>query len=438
MKGKILLIALAMSLIFVMAASALDVSSKNILFGGPNQERNETVTRTLNITNNLNKTINISISGCSGELEVSDRNLNNIANDTSRLVNLTYTIPVNASYKRTSLCELTIVAKNFTDGTELSKETVKIDKEAESNLQIRSITFDIKGDRTDRTGVRVGDGSRIRDIRPDDKIDVRIEVRNLDSDLEMDPVVLRIESSDTRYVDLDDRRITIGRVRERSSETELTSIYIMDDARDTSYYVTFLVEGEDENKALHGEEWEVELDVDFPRDEITILSANVLPTTVECGREATVSVNIKNTGSRDQEEVVLGISIPTINYHETITDIELWSMETELNRFIVPIPETTSEGLKLIQLFVRDDNGRETHTKDLEIFVTCPEDEPEPEVPVVPVTPTEPDDDQPPYVVDTVEQSFLESPTFIILLVGLNVIIILLVIFAGIMLLRKK
>ena len=65
--------------------------------------------------------------------------------------------------------------------------------------------------------------------------------------------------------------------------------------------------GEDENGAKHGENWEISLDIERETHEIGIRKVTVHPETVLCEKETEISVDIRNTGRRGEDEVYLRI-----------------------------------------------------------------------------------------------------------------------------------
>jgi hypothetical protein len=173
----------------------------------------------------------------------------------------------------------------------------------------------------------INEGETIsKDAKPGSEVKFDIEVENLftreeDIDIEDIEITVTIEDID----DGDD-------LKEESDEFDLSAnkdkgkkiiFNIPYEVEEDSYDVIIDIRGKDENKIIHEIEWEIKLDVKKEKYNLKIMKSELKEDTISCGQTSSLSMNILNLGSKDEEEVKLIINNEELNlFYEKIFELE--------------------------------------------------------------------------------------------------------------------
>ncbi len=183
--------------------------------------------------------------------------------------------------------------------------------------------------------------------------DCDTESRNCD----IEDIEVEIRQDD----DLDwDETIDFGRIRPDDEDIKSETLQIDDDVDDDDYEVEMWVTGYDENGARHGEYWTFEVEVEVPRDEVSIEDYDLFPSTISCNKDASLTVTIKNTGSDDQDEVSIFLESSKLDIKQSIYHIELDEGDRTSKTFDLDIPNDIEPGQYFIQIIANVDHSEES------------------------------------------------------------------------------
>lgn len=201
-----------------------------------------------------------------------------------------------------------------------ASDTASVTMETENKLVIYRLYVSVDDDEE-----RVDDGDSLDKISPGAKIRVRLiadSTYSSGSDVDMEDIEMMVEidegdidedeSDDLSDIDAGDDRV--------EGEVEFT---IDSDVDEDTYTMVVTLTGEDSYGAMHGEQWEIELEVEKEDEEISINSAALSPETVSCSRSSTLTVKIENTGKDDSDEIVLLVKNDELGIFSKTSNIDL-------------------------------------------------------------------------------------------------------------------
>ena len=329
---------------------------------------------------------------------------------------------------------------------------VDVNAVVKTMLEITDLEVDI-GEEDDSN---VEDGEEIdAEGQPEDKVVMNFKVDNLfdkDYDLgDFEDVEINIKINDNEFgddidEDSDEFNLDAG---EDKDDVDIT-FDIPDDAEDGTYEISIELSGVLETTGVrHTFTMDVTLEINLESDDVRISSIEPNPLTLQCNRDATISIRVRNHGTDNQDDVTISVDGSALGIDEDFSGIEL----DELG-------ESNDDERKEFSVSLDDDLAAGTYNYDVRVFRDGDELEDEergtirvedcgprstsgssngatvvvqPPVitqPVVtqPTTPTGAvvvDDD----FVDSVETPFTQSPLFLVLLVLGNVIVLGLIVF---------
>ena len=195
-----------------------------------------------------------------------------------------------------------------------NSQTKDIDMKANAKtmLDIVKMEADV-GEERDSS---VDDGEKIsKDASRSDKIILTFEVKNLfndnydEGDIEGVEVNVQIDENDEdEFGDSVDEDSDEFDVNAGDREQDVTVEFdVPDDAEDGTYTFVVTAKGEDGNGAEHTATMTFDLEVKLERDDVRITRVDLAPTSVECSRDVSMSVQVRNHGSRDQDDVMLQV-----------------------------------------------------------------------------------------------------------------------------------
>ncbi len=260
--------------------------------------------------------------------------------------------------------------------------------QAENQLEFKSLYVWVGND---DTKIR-DDNKRISDINLGDEIKVETKAENTysdsddDEDLEIEGIEFSVfidqedfeVEEDTDMDDLDADEIS----DEESIEFEID----WEDAEATTYDMYVMVFGEDENGAVMGEKYTVELRVEKEDHNIGIFDIDLTPKTAICKNSAELKFTLVNIGDSNENEVAYKLENTALNLDERDYDIRLDEGDEYTKRFSIPL-----EGVKSGDYFIEiisyyEDNefsNSETATLHVEACPVIEEEEEEEEEEVV-------------------------------------------------------
>jgi len=204
------------------------------------------------------------------------------------------------------------------------------------------------------------------------------------------------------------------------------------DDEDT-FDVDITVTGEDENDAEHTASLSFEVVIKRDKHEIVVESVDVRPASLRCEESIQVTVEMRNIGQEDEDEVAIKLQFDEINYEKGFRNLELDTDDRTTRSFTIPLNNPLPAGDYFLDIITYYDTTKETDSF-IEKFTAfgCsddqePDDEPEPDddvdVPDVIFPPTG-------NVVtgEVAGKGFTNSTWYVVLLVLVGILILLIII----------
>jgi uncharacterized repeat protein (TIGR01451 family) len=313
------------------AGASMEVTDLEL--GGSDQERDETISGTFTITNIGNETL----TGISFTDTVSDDYELVLTPLTTTLppgqstdVSVSAFVPDYQDAGRENIGKVTVHA-NY-DGLSINKDNT-VYLEAINHLVINDLDVEVDGDGND-----IDDGEVIDDVKPGDEVEIVVELKNtFDENIDIEDIDIEITSDND--LDFDDSD-SIDKIKDGDEEKVTFLFTVPSDVEDDEQYeIEIDVQGDDENNAKHGEIWTFELEVNKPRDEITVDSWDFSQDPV-CNNAdfVTLRVDILNTGRDDQEHAQIQVESEDLDYNSIEREINIDEGDDWTESFRIPLP----------------------------------------------------------------------------------------------------
>ncbi|MBI4438669.1 hypothetical protein HY640_01930 [Candidatus Woesearchaeota archaeon] len=321
-------------------------------------------------------------------------------------------------------------------------QSFPVTMQAKNNLNIKDVKVTVDGDTEDVT-----DGDDVKDVRPGSKVSIELEVENrFNKDDDVDLVDVEVDvTNDDLDVDEDE---SMGDIGPKKTKKTVITFEVPDDADRDDYDIEIRVEADDDNGARHGEVLRFSLEVEREEHEISFKRAEVSPESVSCEQRVQLRVDISNTGQNDEEDVFIRVASPDLSFGDVAGPFELDEDDSRVYNADIPLPANMSPGVKRIGLESYYD-GDQLSKKDVVLLrvsrcseqgtsappVTAP-----PQRPVEVVQqprPSSPVVAQPAVEEKGLLERFSESPYYVPVLIGANVVVLLAGVFLVGSLLKK-
>ncbi|MEM2916528.1 MAG: hypothetical protein QXT19_04185 [Candidatus Woesearchaeota archaeon] len=380
----------------ILAASVSALQLGAVTIGGEDQNRVKNASQTFTVTNDQPESVTVSFSS-TAEAKYNVRfepASATLAANESKTITVYADIPLyfNAVEPLKSASDY-LEPKAFVIGqvqaksgsTVLASSDLKM--QAVNQLSIKKVRIACDGG----SAKSLKDGEKVKNLKPDTQCTLEVEVENNfdEDDDEYD------DGSDMKIGDIEMRTVTVKAevddsdfdVREdedldgldaNDKDTVSMEFDIPDDVDDGTYTMVISVYGKDENGAVHGERWEIRLDVVRLSHDIQIRSPSISPNTVSAcdGGSVRVVARIANFGTRDEDEVAVELSVPDLKFTKRITDIELDSDDSTSVSFVIDVPAKAKPGIYRATISTFFDNTAPSNSQALEFTVEkCNEQE---------------------------------------------------------------
>jgi uncharacterized membrane protein len=214
----------------------------------------------------------------------------------------------------------------------------------------------------------------------------------------MEDVQANIESRDS---DLDvDEQADFNTLRADDTDTETVTFSVPDDLTNDDYDVDVTLVGTDENGARHGDHWLFTLDIEVPRDEVTITNFELMSDTISCNENrVSLDITLENTGRDDQDDISIFVDSSKLDLMESVYNIQLDEADSTTKTFDLTLPKNLTPGNYFIQIIANVNSDDETDREAAQLTVeTCQPQQP-------PVTPPEEEDQE-----DTTDVNVIQVP----------------------------
>lgn len=278
------------------------------------------------------------------------------------------------------------------------------------------------------------DGDEIDDIKPGTQMNLEVFLDNdFDKDANNEIAVDVSISCDPNDIDVDDDSDSVDITEDDSDSIEFDLDFVEDDVTDDTYTCTIVAEGTDEFGTIHRATWNLDFTVVKEKYEIQIKELTVNPSSITCdSRDVTVNAKIKNTGSKNDKEVLLELTVPKLGLKKEFADLDLDETDSVRKSFSIAFPESAESGKYDIVAKTYNKGLSLSDTKIISITVpNCNADEPVVVQP--PVVITTPVDNEPVVVTpvdtsaDTAAEENEETTTGNGMVIALVVLIVLLI-----------
>ncbi len=317
-----------------------------------------------------------------------------LAVDGSTTVTLTVRVPenLNAVDADSLKSALHVANVQFTAKDSLDNDVTAISKlelERENQLYFDSIEVCVNSDCT-----RVENGDTVPDLKPGDKIEMKVAVENKyrdndREDLSIEDVFLEWLINEEEIDEEDEA--DFGDISPMDIEEEVFNFVIDDEVSDGSYDLKMYLSGMDENRALHGEHVVIKFKVKRERHDLSLRDVVVSPKSLVCGslsRFVTFNVEVANIGKADEDEVILKLTSSKLDLEASSDELEVDESETKTVNLRTEIPEDTNAGVYLFRVAAFYDTSVLVDETEVNFIVPkCEVEEPVVAEPVAPVTP---------------------------------------------------
>ncbi|HLD86791.1 MAG TPA: putative Ig domain-containing protein, partial [Candidatus Nanoarchaeia archaeon] len=264
-----------------------------------------------------------------------------------------------------------IGANNITvrvsDGSLTGNQSFQINVTNGPKLVIEDVDVKVDGDSSNNLD---NDSTISQEAIPGSKVTFKVKVANAftdEEDLDIEDIEVSIslkdvDDGDDLEEDSDSFDLEQGR-----EKTQTLAFDIPLEVDEDTYDAIITVEGRDDNGTVHETSWILFLDVEKERHELRILEATVIPATIRCEKSARVSVDVLNTGQEDEDDVVVRVDAPSLEFAEAYeAQLDSGSSDNGLSRvFAIPIPKDLEEGPHQIEVGAYYDASKQSDSKTL-------------------------------------------------------------------------
>ncbi|MBI2651044.1 hypothetical protein HYX01_01090 [Candidatus Woesearchaeota archaeon] len=186
-------------------------------------------------------------------------------------------------------------------------------------LIINSVDVKIDG----KTDKNVGFGDVIRrEAKPGSKVEFEVEIKNnftREQDLKIEDIAATVTIEGIDDGDDLDEDATEFDLRAGRDDNVKVEFDIPQEVDEDTFDVLIDVDGRDENGTSHQVQFELDLEVKKEKHEVKFLQNSLSPSEIKCGRSVQLSTRVINTGSNDEDSVVLEVrnDILKANFKET-------------------------------------------------------------------------------------------------------------------------
>lgn len=177
-------------------------------------------------------------------------------------------------------------------------------------------------------------------VRPGSEVKINLEIKNQfdrsydDDKSTIEDVTVEIEADDDDlFADDFEEEYDVGDIDAKDKKDVPIDFTVSEDAEAGDYTLDITITGEDGENARYRIEKELTLTVKRERNDVRITKAVLTPAQVACDQSATLEVEIKNFGSRDQTRAGITVFSEDLNLNENIRDLTIEEFSERDNDF---------------------------------------------------------------------------------------------------------
>ena len=250
---------------------------------------------------------------------------------------------------------------------------------AADRLEFKDVEVKVDGEKNDN----LEDGDNIGDeAKPGDEINVKVRVEsnfsNSDEDDDGDEIEIQNIEVTVTLEGVDDgddldESFDLDDLQAGDDDSGSVQFTIPDEVGEGDYDLIINVEGEDTNGTTHEIEMTLSLEVQKERHEIIITRAVLSPEQVRCARNSQLGVTILNTGQEDEDDNTLTISNSElgISFSDTF-DVAEGEFDDEMSfskTYSFSVGKDEDAGTYPIAIRANYDSGDETVSETVNLVV---------------------------------------------------------------------
>ena len=326
-------------------------------FGSSSQERDQTATSTLHITNDGTQSVVLTLTsniGSNYQLNFGQNNVN-LAAGTSVDIPVSIYIPTSQDSGTATLGYINV------NGGGLSRVST-VSLSTKSELEFSRIRLNVAGD-----SKSLSNGGSVN-AKPGDDVTLSVTTRNdYSSSVDMRNNILTVSSSGD--IDLNENN-DLNDLSYGETDSQDFSFTIPTDASDNQD-IDIKVTGIDRNGAHHSASAHININVKKESHDIKIIDFTVTPQTVQCGGKVTASAKIENDGRNDENAVSLVIKNDDMNIFNRFRDISIYTSDSYSKSYTFTVPASTPPGQYFVEATTYYDTDVQSNDYMAQLTVTC-------------------------------------------------------------------
>ena len=367
LKGIFAILSLVVATLLISQVALAQLSATDVTVDGEREENN--IKGNITLSNTAGSTLSgfsfnltqADFSDGTNNIAISFSSPASIANGASANATVTVNIPSDIKLDTYS-GTVNVTATNGTS-TFLDSFTLRVD--------IRPIDLCKKGRVGDLEIADIDDPSDGDNFNPLELIKVRVKVENnFDNDLDVEFKAFLVDKEDDDNLD----EITdVVNIDEDKDETFDLSLKVPADIKEetSTRYAVYVMAAEDGDEEEHCA-WD-KVDIEIEKDKDDVLITNLDTEELICGISNEVFATVVNAGSNDQNDMIVELSIPTLNLKAKSAKFDLDEADDQSVFFSLDIPKGISEGTYNVEVSAKDEDGVlfKRGSKSFALSVSC-------------------------------------------------------------------
>lgn len=355
------------------------LSATELNFGSASQERGQSTTATITLTNTGTKPmtgLKLTALDQSNNLLDSKYNFNvnaletyTIASGETKTLTINLDVPTDKNSRREQVGKLKI--EGIIDGKDLST-LLPMYMEAKSYLSIDKVMIEVQNRNLDE---KITQGENFDELEEGDEITVTVTLENLyskSSNIQIEKSYVKIEADENDW-DIDDESNDVD-IREDDKETyEMT--FTIDNLDNDKTDVLIQAFGKDENGNFqHYAELTFELEVQSTSGDIKINDITWKDSSISCkDNYAELEVELKNKGNSDERRAAIRVEIDdnSFSYDETEESIRVNKDDTETVTFRIPLDDNMDSGNYDVAITAYYNTNKKSDTDTTTMKISC-------------------------------------------------------------------
>ncbi|MAF99159.1 MAG: hypothetical protein CMH61_00960 [Nanoarchaeota archaeon] len=342
----------------------------DINLGGENQQRDVTVTQQITFTSTeaTNQSVALEFLNVDAKHQASF-SANPVVVDANSTATVTVSIKIPED-QDSGTVEIGQVKGTY--GAQTVQKPINLQTGSELEIKDLDITVASESDSNVQNSDKIS-----KEARPGDTVTLDFEIKNTfssDKDVDIDDVELEVTIKDID--DGDDLEETIEfDLQATDTQSETVTFTVPFDVDEDDYTVEIKVKGTDDNDAEHEVNWEITLEVEKERDSVLITKADLSQLSISCDLDASITVRLKNIGSRSQANGRLTIVNEQLGINVDQQDIflnkNINNDDNEYSKsFLFDIPENLANGEYTLRVQAYRDLDELLNRKDVTLTKT--------------------------------------------------------------------